>query len=280
MPSLREIEQTVATLWLNRQARQWLMSAKKGPRPECLKDAPEEVLQTVDRKGIELYGGLISYGHQDVMESIYPFCSKLLGKKWKPLVEDYLLRCPAQHHNFNRLCAEFPQYVSLYCTDLLDRYPFLAELADYEWIEMEKLEDECRIVTQAHAPLETPEQIATLCPVVNPTVTIREYKYDITNLADRLEHDRKLPRTIKPERTLVAIYRHPETYRCDFVEIGQAAAQLIEAARKPVTYQSLIPLVIALTPELPPQETVTQFLEVVEELQELGVFVGSVKEGN
>ncbi len=97
MPSLREIEQSVATLWLNREAREWLIKGRKKEKPESLKDVPEELLQAVDRDGVALYGGLISYGHQDVMESIYPYCARLLGKKWLTVVEDYLLKFPPDH---------------------------------------------------------------------------------------------------------------------------------------------------------------------------------------
>jgi uncharacterized protein len=277
VPSLHEIEKTVSTLWLNRQARKWLLTGRKSAPPECLKDAPEEILQAVDRNGVALYGGLISYGHHDVMESIYPYCCKLLGKKWESLVDDYLLKFPPTHHNFNRLCCKLPEYLEKYGGSLLDRYPYLAELADYEWIELEKLEEDTDIQVFSHESLTDPEQIATLHPVRNPTLTVRDYKYNILEISDALEDGRKLPKKIMPERTLVAIYRNPKTHRCKFVEIGEAAAQIVELARNSVTYQSLIPTVVSLTPELSPQEAVAQFLDLIEELQELGVFVGSIK---
>ena len=276
MPSLREIEKSVSALWLNKDAREWLASDRKTPMPECLHGAPEEVLRTVDRKGVDLYGELLRFGLHDVMESIYPYCSKLLGKKWSGIVDDYRRKFPADHHNFNRLCKNLPQYFSLYGGSNLERYPFLVELADYEWIELEKMEEDVDIQTYEHTQLTSPEQIAALGPVVNPTLSVRDYKYNILEIASYIESGRKLPK-MKEERTLVAVYRRADSHRCKFVEIGEAAAKIVEISRQFTTYQALIPIVVALTPELPPQESVAQFLELVEDLQELGIFVGSSK---
>lgn len=275
MPSLREIEKTLATLWLDGEAREWLLSKRTKPMPATLKDAPEEVLRAVDRKGVALYGKLIHFGHHDVMESIYPYCSKLLGKKWSSIVDDYLLKFPPEHHNFNRLCYRFSEYLNVFGAQHLEKYPFLVELADYEWIELEKIEEETEILQFEHEPLSNPEQIAALHPVVNPTLTVRHYQFDILDIADDVENDRKLSKKIKPDPIDVAIYRHPLSHRCRFLEIGSATAQILEMARSPITYQALIPIVVSLTPELSAQESVAQFLEMVEELQELKVFVGS-----
>lgn len=276
MPSLHEIEKTVATLWLNRDAREWLLNGRKGPMPAVLADAPPEVLREVDRKGVDLYGSLMAFGHHDVMENVYPYTAALLGSKWHAVVEDYLLRFPPDHHNFNRLCAQFSHYLTIYGGTLSSKYPFIAELADYEWIELEKMEEDVDIEVFSHKQLVSPEQITSLHPVVNPTLTVRDYKYDVLQIGDHIKEGRKLGR-IKPERTLVACYRHPIEHYGKFAEIGEAAAKVVELARKPISYQALIPAVVSLTPDLDPQESVTAFLELVEDLQELGIFVGSRK---
>lgn len=280
MPSLHEIEKTVATLWLNREARQWLLSGRKGPMPAVLADAPAEVLRAVDRKGIDLYADLMAFGHHDVMHSVYPFTAALLGEtKWHGVVEDYLLRFPPDHYNFNRLCNKLSQYFTIYGGSLVDKYPFLPELADYEWIELEKMEEDVEIIVFPHQQLTTPEQIASLTPAVNPTLTVRDYKYNVLEIGDLLKDGRKLGK-VKPARTLVACYRHPQTHVGKFAEIGEAAAKIVELVRQQLmTYQSLIPVAVSLTPGLDPQESVADFLELVEDLQELGIFVGSRKVG-
>lgn len=277
VPSLHEIEKTVATLWLNREAREWLINGRKGQMPDVLANAPEEVLREVDQKGVDLYGSLMAYGHHDVMDSVYPFCHALLGcAQWEETVEDYLTRMPPDHFNFNRLCAKFSQYLTMYRTDLVDKYPYIAELADYEWIELEKMEEDTEIVVFPHEQLVSPEQILTLYPVVNPTLSLRDYKYDVLKIGDKIKAGKKVGK-VKQSRTIVASYREPETHEGSFAKIGEAAAKIVDIARTPTTYQALIPQLVALTPELSPQESVAEFLELVENLQELSIFVGSRK---
>jgi hypothetical protein len=275
VPSLHEIEKAVSTLWLNKEARMWLVK-RKGEAPECLRGASPEILQQVDRKGVELYAELMNFGHQDVMASIYPFCSKLLGKKWEPTVDDYLIKFPPDHYNFNRLCNRLSEYFKQYGGISVERFPFLAELADYEWIELDKMEADVTIQTFAHHELTDPSQISEFAPVVNPSLTVREYKYDIMEIAATLEHGDTLGK-VAPKRTFVAVYRHPETHLCKFVELGEAAVKVVEAARSHKVYQQLLPIALSAMPNKSPQEATVQFLQLVEDLQEMKLFVGSTK---
>jgi hypothetical protein len=273
VPSLREIQQGVATLWANQEARTWLVK-RKGKRPDCLRDVPPEILESVDRKGVELYAELLHFGHHDVMDSIYPYCAQLLSTQWPAIVDDYLLRFPPDHYNFNRLCSRLPAYFTTYGGKYTLKFPFLSELADYEWIELEKIEQDEQIDSEPHTQLSDPAQFVTLSPLLNPTVTMRDYRFNILSIARRLEQGKKLGK-VEPERTLVAIYRQPQTHLCKFVELGEAAASIVEATRAgDKTYQQLLPLALALVPDTEPQQAVTDFLELIEELQELGIFVG------
>jgi hypothetical protein len=138
------------------------------------------------------------------------------------------------------------------------------------------MEEDCDIVVFPHEQLATPEQIFSLYPVVNPTLSLRDYKYDVLKIGEKIKAGKKVGK-VKPSRTIVACYRNPQTHEGNFAEIGEAAAKIVEIARTPSTYQSLIPQLVALTPNLPPQEAVSEFLELVEDLQELGIFVGSRK---
>jgi len=273
VPSLREIEQTVAALWLNKEARTWLVK-RKGEPPECLKNAPPGILETVDKKGVSLYADLMNYGHQDVMSSIYPYCQKLLGKRWESTVDDYLLQFPPDHYNFNRLCHRLSEYFTTYGGTLTDKFPFLPELADYEWIELEKMEQDVAIKTAPHKELDDLGQLASLRPLVNPTLTVRDYRFNILEIAARLEEGKRLGKAVQPERTFVAIYRHPGSHHCRYVELGESATAIIDAARGGLSYQQLIAHAVAAISG-DPQQAVVDFLELVEQFQELGIFVGS-----
>lgn len=278
MPSLREIENTIATLWLDERARQWLLvGRKKGqPAPPSLAGAPASVLAEADREGIKLYGGLLNFGHHDVMDSVYPFCRRLLGKKWEQVVDDYLLKFPPDHYNFNRLCSRFPEYCTTYGGDLLSRAPYLPELADYEWIELEKMELDVEIPAAAQIDLSNQALLATHGPVVNPTLTVRKYSYDIPAIAERIENGQNPARTVAAETTYVAIYRHPQSQLCRFLALESGAAELVQAAlAKPHSYQDLIAMAVRIASPCDPVEAVSDLLQLLEDLNESRLLVGS-----
>jgi hypothetical protein len=276
VPSLREIERTLGSLWLDSEARAWLLSGGEGKRPASLEEAPQDILDKCDLKGVNLYGGLISYGHKDVITSIFPYCCRLIGKKWDATLEDYLLKFPPDHYNLNRLCKRFPQYITEYGGKDLKRYPYLAELADFEWIELEKMEQDVFIALHGHESLTTPEQISHLHPIVNPTLTIRHYNYNVLALTERLESGAK-PGKVDPDPTAIAIYRQATSHDCAFVELSDTAAKVVElSAIKPTTYQNLLSAALAFSHEVEPQQAVLDYLEMIEDLQQMGVFVGSI----
>lgn len=282
-PSLRDIEKTLTTLWMDEDARRWFLSGAKPERvPESLQDIPGDFIKTISQDGVRLYGSLLNFGHHDVMESIYPYCQQLLGDDWEATVDDYIKNFPPDHFNFNRLCSRFPQYFSMTegGAKFLKRFPFIAELAHYEWIELEKMEEDVIIEVCEHTPLTAPEQFAKLAPVVNSSLTIKRYEYPIPQIVEILEAGGKLARKVPKEETTVAIYRHPKTHRCHFVELGEASVKVLETAREgTVTYNQLIPLVVSLAKNENPQKVVVDFLESIEELQDLAVLVGSKNVG-
>lgn len=277
MYSLADIEKTVSLLWLNEASRQWLSSGREGEPPPCMSGSCLPVVDEVDCKGVELYGRMMSFGHQDVMASVFPFCRLVLGKQWEDLLDDYMLHCPPDHYNFNRLCSRFSQYLTIYGGTACRKYPFLSELADFEWQELEKLEMDVSITPVRHIPLTSPELVARLSPVVNPSVTVTCYLHNIPALARHLETKGKLPRKIQSAKTWVVTYREPESHSYRFLVAGEKAARLIAAASQgPISYQELLAGALDLTGRLNPIDSVTEFLDIIERLQESRVFVGSI----
>jgi uncharacterized protein len=277
VPSLREIQKTIATFWINGEAREWLEDgADPSTTPDVVKPLDNNLLQSADAKGVGLYGRMISYGHHDVMDSIFPYCSQLLGDTWQEAVDDYLIHYPPDHYNLNKICRHFSEYLLKHGQQYLQRYPFLAELADYEWLELEKIDENLVITRGDDSGISTPDQIVTLGPIVNPTLTVRHYRYPIADIAAKLENGKKVRRKVPAKATHLAIYRDPESHRARFLELGAAAATIVETAHtENGNYQSLLQLAVSLTPELPPDQAVLDFLQLIEDLQTALLFTGS-----
>lgn len=268
-PSLHEVEQSLSSLWLKESVRESFLKGEGNISPR--------IAQDVDRSGVELYATLLDYGHQDLMASIYPYCAKVLTKKWEPTVREYFLAYPANHYNLNRAAQRFPAYLQNEGSHFLKKYPFLVELAEYEWLELELLEVDKDVTPQPNLVLSKPDHFIQYAPLLNPALLLRQYDYPVSEIVDKIENKKSIS-GIKPNTSRVAIYRHPLTNHCKYLDVGEVAFEVIQASIDvPHSYADLISLAVSRAGNPDPQKTVVEFLDLVEKLQELQVFIGSTK---
>ncbi len=281
MPSLHEIERTMRLLWLDRDAQEWLNSdASLAEAPQVVAGLNPEILAEVNRAGAALYARSIRYEHQDMADCIFPFCAKAIGKDWDLIASNYYKLYPSSHFNFNKICAQFSEYLKVHCGDLVEKYPYLPELADYEYLELEKAEDERKIERSPYLEINSLAQITEFFPVVNQTLKLCRYNYPIAEIAANFEKAKRPRKKFKAKPTNIAIYRDPDSHRTRFMELGNAIASIVETAQqKPTIYQDLLKLTISLTPELDPGQAALEFLSLVEELHKDNIFVGSKNKG-
>jgi hypothetical protein len=269
-PSLSEIEKSFCTIVVDGKARQQFFSGKKSKS--------KSEAHALDNEAIELYSELIGYGHHDAIDSIYPGCAKLIGEKWDEVVDDYLQKYPPNHWRLNMIASRFPQYVTKHGGTWLEQFPFLAELADYEWLELELMEKDIQIVCTDACTLDSAEAFAKYGPVVNQTLVIRQYAYPIPKIVDHLEADELFVYQADEDKTKVAIYRHPETHFCKFLELSHLAYQVIaQAQMHKSSFKDLLEKAVMPNSGSDAQDAVVKFLELTEKLQDLGLFVGTRK---
>lgn len=270
--SLAEAEKSLYTLWTKRQPREVFL---EGSVPDGVHS---EYVDGLDPKGINLYSSLIRTGQNDLMNSIYPGCAGLIGKGFEDIVGQYFEQFPAEHHNFNRAAERFSLYLEGLGEDnrYVRRYPFLPELADYEWVELEILEHPGKPTRGESIALDSPEVFDQYYPVLNSAFVVRRYQYPIAKIVDWLKDGVKLPRRVKRDPVDLAIYRSLEDNSAKFLELGETASLIINRAHEvPTSYAELIKLAVESQPDSNPQEVVVDFLALVEKLSELELFVGS-----
>lgn len=279
MPSLHEIEKTMSRLWLDSQARAWLCSeTEEDTYPSELAALNQVVLSELDRRGASVYARSINYEYQDMADCIFPYCAKAVGESWNKLVSDYYKHYPSSHFDFNKICLHFSEYLTKHCSKLLEKYPYLAELANYEWLEHEKYEDSTKIERALSIQINGIEQITEYFPIVNQTLSVRHYQFPIVEIANNFGNRKRPRKKFAKSPCILAIYRDPDTHRTRFIQLGIASAAVIEMAQcQPSTYQDLLKLTLSLTPELSPAQAVVEFLTLLEELQNDNIFIGSNK---
>lgn len=269
--SLTDLQKTLSVLWTNESVRSRFL--KNGELPNA--DHHAAVTEPIDSRGVRTYAELIDIGRNDLMRSVYPGCARLLNKKWKETIENYFEICPPKHHRLNMSASLFSQYLRDHRQDHLAKFPYLSCLADYEWIELQLMEDERKIAPYPHENLTQPEHFEKLAPVVNPVLSICNYDYPVPLIVDYLR-DGELPRNISPREVVVAVYRDPESHLGRYVEIAPGIVKVIEQAQaKPTSYADLAALAISFSKAESPEAALVEFIEAVEKLQSLKLFIGS-----
>lgn len=91
----------------------------------------------VEARRMQLYAELFYNNLEEVITSTFPILRSLLDDtRWHGLLRDYLARHRATAPLFYELPREFLKYLEQEREPSADDYPFLTELAHYEWVEL------------------------------------------------------------------------------------------------------------------------------------------------
>lgn len=274
MPSLHEIEKAMCELWMNQKSRNWLLG--DACNSACPAQIDSEILQNLDHRGAAVYARSINYEHQRMATRIFPYCARVAGKQWQQLVEDYYKHYPSADFDFNKICKNFPRFLKEQDNALLQKYPYLPELADYEWLELEKLEDKRKIIKGDPISIDSLERLQSYSPTVNQTLSIHRYRYPVADIADNFAKSKRARKKYSAKPCTMAIYRDPDSDDARFVELTISAALMVEAAQKArVSYQDLLKMSIDSNSERNPAQVAVDFLNLIEEFLSDNIFVGS-----
>lgn len=270
--ALRDVETNLQTLWTKKETREKYLKGK-------LELFPKD--QEPDPKRIKLYATLLSRGQIDLMESIYPACQRIISD-FESLVYRYMEECPPRHFNLNQSAKGFSNYLQNNCSDLVEKYPFLPELADYEWIELEVMEEEVDWPCFESIVLNDPGLFSLYRPVLNPTLKLKNYKYPIAEIVDKLIDsklsEKNIVKKVKVNPVTLAIFRDPREHDAIFLELGEISRFVIETilAEKP-TFQALIAASVNAFPKKKPDQVVLELLDILPKLEERKLILGSAR---
>lgn len=273
--SLRNIQSTLQMFWLDSAVCEDYFCGDADSQAGCVSAA---FRRNCDRQGVELYGQLMRFGWHDVMSSIYPLCEDLLGDEWQNTVDHYLKMYPPGHFNLNRLAQHFSCYLASHGDELLRRFPYIAELADYEWMELEVLEHPAVVFRKSDAPLSTAEEFALWSPIVNPTLCTRRYQYPLLEIAESVARGEPASIVLShAKQAYVAAFRPSQSNDCQIIELSKPAFTVLEkVVAKSCTYAQLARQAICLCKVLSSQDAVLEFIDLIEKLHDMDIFVGAV----
>ncbi len=192
---------------VERQLTAYLRNPQAAPPPD-----------DVDPARVAVYARLVRHNVDSLLANCFPVLHSVCeAAHWQDLVGDFLARHRAQTPLFPHLPQEFVNFLA---TARAGDAPWLAELADYEWLEMECNQDPRDIDDVAR--VDEDADLLDDFPVLNPLARPRRYTYAVHTIAPA-----RIPASAAPEPVWLVVYRD-RTDKVSFVELNAVSARLVE----------------------------------------------------
>jgi len=190
-------------------------------------DSDREFLARCPAERFRVYRNHVAIGFLGGIADVFPVIRSLTSlTEWNDLLNDFYLNRLSQSPLARRVFDEFAEYLRKYEGPLLERLPYLHELAEYERLGLQ-------LVFALDIPLDfnnitsPPEDPLEVIPILNPHLELRVYAWPVHQISKDFCAEPDVQRGEYP----LIVFRHPETLRSIFVEGNRLFSDMIEAIR-------------------------------------------------
>ena len=188
---------------------QHLRNPAKYPRPE-----------DVEARRMNIYNELFYNNVEDFMSSAYPVLREITSdEKWHRIIRDYFEHHHASTPLFQEMPREFLKYLEHERQAEQDDYPFMLELAHYEWVELALSVTDQEIDLTA---VNTEGDLLEGIPELSPNAWPLNYRFPVHEISNEF-----LPETPNEQPTYLVVYRdrHDDVH---FLDINVVTAQMLQ----------------------------------------------------
>jgi hypothetical protein len=165
----------------------------------------------------QTYRDLVFEGMFEVIQSICPVIRSILSdEELKKLFWDFLLSSPPQSPVLRRLPWELSQFLQNGNHPLLKKYPWLGELMEYEYLEIQ-----VRFAEEDEGPV--PAGRVRL----NHAHALGKYTWPVHFISEQHHDMKKLPRG----NYYLFLWRDPKTFEVRFLESNALVAAMVKKLR-------------------------------------------------
>ena len=223
--------------------------------------APEDVPQ--DR--MAMYHELFFNNVDGFLSSNFPVIRKILpDEKWLALAHNFF----AEHHcstpHFSEIAEEFLNY--LQSRDQADDFPFLLELAHYEWVEMALAISP--IEQQPVAPGFADDILAQKI-ILSPLAWLLAYQYPVQKISPEF-----MPTSPPAQPTCLIVYRAAD-YAVHFLQPSPLTFRLLQLLEQTPnqTGESCLQALIAEASQFDPQQLLAKGAKILKEMADKGIIL-------
>jgi uncharacterized protein len=239
---------------------QHMRNPEKNPAPQGVED-----------RRIKIYRELVYNNIEGFMASSFPVIRKITdNNSWHQMLRDYVSNHLSHTPLFPKMPQEFLHYLEHERVGHSEDYPFLLELAHYEWIETSVSMDSREI---SFDDIEQQGDLLEGIPVLSPLAMPLAYQWPVHRISPDF-----LPETLSKEATYIVIYR--DRYdEVGFIELNPVSAKLIEELSNN-SNQSGKEILLSIVEQLQhpdPDVVISGGLEVMQDFRDKDVLLGVKK---
>lgn len=184
-----------------------------------------------DAERVAVYVDLLYNKFDESLSACFPLVHSLLSKEnWRALLLDFIAEHRCLTPYYRQIPDEFLHYLQ-YERQSPEDWPFLAELAHFEWMELQLSIAESEPVTRK--PLPDAELLAN-CPVFAPVMQLLHYHWPVQDIGPNF-----LPSDPPETATHILGFRDSDD-QVQFVAINPATAKLILLLNNGLTGQQAL----------------------------------------
>ena len=177
--------------------------------------APSEI---EDRR-MGIYRDLFYKNVESFIANGFPVLRKLINDDdWHAMVRDFFVKHNCQSPYFAEISQEFLKYLDGDREPNESDYPFMLELAHYEWVELALDIDQQEIPTTGFNPAG---DLMAGHPVVSPLVWVLQYQYPVHQISPSFIPEQPLAQPV-----FLLVYRNKDD-QVKFMEINAVTARLL-----------------------------------------------------
>ena len=174
----------------------------------------------IEDRRMEIYRGLLYRNVENFIAGSYPVLKKITPEKhWHDMIRDYFMNHQARTPLFPKMPQEFLQYLENEREAHPGDFPFLKELAHYEWVELGLSMDAREIDTNG---IDVEGDLLDGVPVLTPLAWPLCYRFPVHRISPEF-----LPLEPPEQPTYLIVYRDRRD-KVGFMEMNPVAARLIE----------------------------------------------------
>lgn len=195
----------------------------------------DSLFSGIEERRMAVYQSLFFNNIHGLLSKAFPVVRKILGEDaWKQTVREFYSSHRCQTPLFPRVGGEFVSWLASIKPQELP-YPFIAELAHYEYMEVLVDTADCLVSRQRYADdigslLEKPGQVLK----TNPSATLLQYHYPVHKLSPDFLPEQALDTPVN-----LLVYRRHDHRTC-FMQLNMAnAVVLSKLESNPASFQAL-----------------------------------------